>query len=439
MYTSWDTFRTFYPLLALTSPVEYGEIVENYIDAWRKTGFVPEARCNNLPGWTQGGSNGVNILADFAVKYHNEASKLGVDVNELYAAIRSDGMVNAPEFDAHGRQLNIYREFGYLPTNALDTSSTGRVTREASRTLEYAFNDFAIRQVAQLLGQSSDETLFANYSFNYRNVFDTKFTAQGFTGFTQKRFPNGTFQTMDPTDCSPVDKNTSRACSLQENNVVGFFESSAWEYSFFAPHDTAELIKLMGGNTTFVNRLDTFFKNGYFNVGNEPSFQTPLGYHYANQPAKSVDRVRQVVFQNFGPDPAGLPGNDDQAAMATLLVFHILGLYPVPTTTQYLVVSPFVPSYTLHNAYLGTTTNVTVVGFDNSSVAETIPSGARAYVKSVTVNGNQTSSICHFDFYDTFRLGGNITIEVTDKTGAAGGCAGSVPESLSTGGFASAR
>jgi putative alpha-1,2-mannosidase len=106
MYTSWDTFRTFYPLLALTSPVEYGEIVENYIDAWRKTGFVPEARCNNLPGWTQGGSNGVNILADFAVKYHNEATKLGVDVNELYAAIRSDGMVNAPEFDTHGDSTN---------------------------------------------------------------------------------------------------------------------------------------------------------------------------------------------------------------------------------------------------------------------------------------------------------------------------------------------
>jgi hypothetical protein len=180
-----------------------------------------------------------------------------------------------------------------------------------------------------------------------------------------------------------------------------------------------------------------------------------LGYHYANQPTRSVDRVRQVVFQNFGPDPAGLPGNDDQAAMATLLAFHILGLYPgtslhllnqpdmktqsVPTTTQYLISSPFIPSYTVHNSFLGTTTNVTVVGFDPSSVHVSVPSGARAYVKSVTVNGNKTESICHFDFYDTFRLGGNIVIEVTNKTDAAVGCAGSVPESLSAGGFASAR
>lgn len=141
--------------------------------------------------------------------------------------------------------------------------------------------------------------------------------------------------------------------------------------------------------------------------------------------------------------------------MASLLVFHVLGLYPgktresdiygpyltllVPTTTQYLMISPFVPSYTVHNAFLGTTTNVTVVGFDPKSVNETIPSGARAYVKSVFVNGNQTASSCHFDFYDTFRLGGNILIEVTDKKSAAQACLGSIPESLSTGGFSSAR
>jgi putative alpha-1,2-mannosidase len=102
---------------------------------------------------------------------------------------------------------------------------------------------------------------------------------------------------------------------------------------------------LMGGADDFVERLDHFFKAGYFNVGNEPSFQTPVMYHYANQPTKSVDRIRQVVWDNFAPGkhlvssrrtrgltvpvvPAGLPGNDDQGAMATLLVFHLLGLYP---------------------------------------------------------------------------------------------------------------
>jgi len=164
-----------------------------------------------------------------------------------------------------------------------------------------------------------------------------------------------------------------------------------------------------------------------------------MGYHYADQPTRSVDRVRQVVFENFGPDPAGLPGNDDQAAMGTLLIFHLLGLYPVPTTTQFLVLSPFIPSYTIHNSFLNSVTNVTVVGFDPTSVQKTIPAGAAAYVARVTVNGNATASRCHFDFYDTFRLGGNITIEVTSDKASVADCGGTLPDSLSTGGWGSAR
>jgi len=86
---------------------------------------------------------------------------------------------------------------------------------------------------------------------------------------------------------------------LQGGNVNGFYESSSWEYSWYAPHDTAHLVDLMGGNGTFITRLDHFFDKGYYLAGNEPSFQTPIGYHYADHPAKSVDRVREVVFDNF--------------------------------------------------------------------------------------------------------------------------------------------
>ncbi|KAL1737691.1 family 92 glycosyl hydrolase, partial [Schizophyllum fasciatum] len=85
---------------------------------------------------------------------------------------------------------------------------------------------------------------------------------------------------------------------------------------------------------------------------------------YADRPTKSVDRVREVVFENFGITAAGLPGNDDQAAMSSLLIFHLLGLYPVPSTTELLILSPFTPKYTVHNAYLNVSTRVTTVGFD---------------------------------------------------------------------------
>ncbi|KAF8070109.1 glycoside hydrolase family 92 protein [Lyophyllum atratum] len=439
LYCSWDTFRTFYPLLALHSPVEFAQIVDSYIDGWRKNGWMPECRANNLPGWTQGGSSADNIVSHFAVNYHNEAERLGISLDDLYSALLADGELNPPEWNIQGRQVNVYKQFGYVPFAVLDVSSTGRQTREGSRTLEYAFEDFGIRQVAQLLGKADDVEKYTNRSLFYRNVWDPSVVSDGFKGFSQKRFSNGTFAFNNPVDCSPNDKNSSRACSLQGSNVNGFYESSSWEYSWFAPHDTAHLIELMGGNDTFVKRLDHFFDAGYYLAGNEPSFQTPIGYHYANHPAKSVDRVREVVFTNFDITAAGLPGNDDQAAMASLLSFHLLGLYPVPSTTQFLVLSPFIPKYTIHNSFLNTSTTVTTLNFDAKSVQKTIPPGTAAYVQNVTINGVPTASRCHFDFYDIFRVGGEVVITLTADKAAADDCLGALPESISMGGFAKAR
>ncbi|KAH6906323.1 glycosyl hydrolase [Coprinopsis sp. MPI-PUGE-AT-0042] len=450
----YSCFRTFFPLLGLHSPQDYAQIVETYVDGWRKLGWMPECRANNLQGWTQGGSSADNIVGHFAMHYYNEAEKLGVDIQEAYAAMVTDAEVNPPE------------KYGYVPFAVLDTSSTGRQTREGSRTLEYAFEDFALRQVALLLEKPEDVEKYTNMSLFYRNIWDESVVSDGYKGFFQKRFSNGTFAYTDPTHCSPNDKNGTRPCSLQGTNVNGFYESSSWEYSFFAPHDTAYLIKLMGGNDAFVKRLDHFFDAGYYLAGNEPSFQTPVEYHYANRPTKSVQRVREVVFQNFGIGVDGLPGNDDQAAMATLLAFHILGLYPVPSSTQYLILSPMVPKYTIHNEFLGVNTTVRVVNYDAKSVAEKIPKGASAYVKDVTVlshngsvrwstanstldsspAGNATAastqglgSRCHLDFYDTFRLGGEIVITLTDDAGEVDSCAGTLPDSLSTGGWGEAR
>ncbi|GLB37025.1 putative glycoside hydrolase family 92 protein [Lyophyllum shimeji] len=433
LYCSWDTFRTFYPLLALHSPVEFAQIVDSYIDGWRKNGWMPECRANNLPGWTQGGSSADNIVSHFAVNYHNEAGRLGINLDELYSALLADGELNPPEWNIEGRQVNVYKQFGYVPFAVLDVSSTGRQTREGSRTLEYAFEDFGIRQVAQLLGKADD------VENSIRNVWDPTVVSDGFKGFMQKRYSNGTFAFTDPVNCSPNDRNQSRPCSLQGTNVNGFYESSSWEYSWYAPHDTAHLIDLMGGNATFVKRLDHFFDAGYYLAGNEPSFQTPIGYHYANHPAKSVDRVREVVFSNFGITAAGLPGNDDQAAMASLLTFHLLGLYPVPSTTQFLVLSPFIPKYTIHNSFLNTSTTVTTLNYDPKSVQKTIPPGKAAYVQNVTINGVPTPSRCHFDFYDVFRVGGEVVITLTADKAAADDCLGNLPESISTGGFAKAR
>ncbi|KAH7108373.1 glycosyl hydrolase [Auriculariales sp. MPI-PUGE-AT-0066] len=435
LYCTWDTFRTWAPLLSLTSAQEYAEVVETYIDGWRKNGVIPECRTNQLPGWTQGGSDGTNLIAEFAVKYHSEAAALGVNLDEMYTALLSDGENNPKEWNTGGRQINVYKKHGYIPYAVLDATSTGRQTREGSRTLEYSFNDFAIRQVALLLGKPEEPT-YANRSTWFKNVWDPDVESDGFKGFMQKRWANGTFKRQDPAWCSPLDDGP-RACSLTQDNTNGFYESSSWEYSFFSPADMATIVDLMGGDETFIARLDHFFDEGYYLAGNEPSFGTPSAYHYADSPVNSVQRVRRAFFENYGIGADGLPGNDDQAAMATLAAFWILGLFPVPSTTQMLVISPLVPSYTVHNPYLNISTTVKVENFDPNSVKHTIPDGAAAYVVKITVNGvPSTTGRCYIDFFDTFHAGGEIIITVTANATEANNCESKLPDSLSTGGWA---
>lgn len=111
----------------------------------------------------------------------------------------------------------------------------------------------------------------------------------------------------------------------------------------------------------------------------------------------------------------------------------------VPSTSQFLILSPFIPKYTIHNSFLNVSTTVTTLNYDPKSVQKTIPAGTAAYVKNVTINGTPTASRCHFDFYDVFRLGGDVVIELTADKASVDDCGGVLPESLSTGGFAVPR
>ncbi|KAJ7282859.1 glycoside hydrolase family 92 protein [Mycena rebaudengoi] len=407
LYCSWDTFRTFYPLLSLYSPEEYAQIVDTYIDGWRKNGWMPECMPGEQPAWLDAGW--------FQCGHHRRSfchplpqlrpERLGIDLEELYSA-GLDGRRGQSTRVEYSRPAVQRVQYGYVPFAVLDVSSTGRQTREGSRTLEVTnsmpLRTFGIRQIAQLLGKTDDEAKFTNRSLSYRNVWDPSVVT---AGFMQKRYPNGKFNFTDPVACSPNDPNTTE-CSLQSDNtngVRGALKTSAqlnYSCSFMSRQagSTAGLRLTTQAHLiedTFIKRLDHFFDAGYYLAGNEPSFQTPIGYHYANRPAKSVDRVREVVFSNFDI---------------------------IPSATQYLILSPFTPKASTRK-----------------SVQKVIPAGVAAYVKNVTINGVPSASRCHFDFYDVFRVGGNVTIELTADKAEANDCLGALPESLSTGGFAAAR
>ncbi|KAK7436692.1 hypothetical protein VKT23_018947 [Stygiomarasmius scandens] len=437
LFCSWDTFRTVHPLLSLISPVEWSEIVNAYVDGWRHTGFIPECRANTKNGFVQGGSDGMPILGDFAVKYGSRGEELGVPTDDLYQALVDTAENTPPDWYRVGRQNTAWKTFGYIPTDWEDPSgSTGLATREASRAYEYALGDFAVRQAAVALGKTSEDVAtYANRSMNFVNMWNPNVTHDGFSGFAQRRFPNGSFAFSPPDACSPVDP-TPHSCARGDDNDTGFYESSSWEMSFFAPHSIATLIRLMGGSATFINRVDHYFAKPYFQAGNEPSFNIPWIYHYANRPDLTALRVRQVVFSNFNTGIGGIPGNDDSGAMAALLTFHLLGLYPVAASKQLLIGSPFVSSFTLTNNFFGTTTTFTVDGFDESTVTRTPPEGSRLFVKSVTINGVKSPSLCVIDFDDVVG-GGEIVIEVDGDAEAAQsrGCGSGLPDSLETGGF----
>lgn len=230
LYCTWDTFRTFFPLLSLTSAHDYADITRSYTDGWRKAGFIPECRANNLPGFTQGGSDGTNVLADFAVKYRN--ARMGVNFDDLYKALKHDATYDSKTFNnGGGRQIAIYEKYGYIPSDYYDSEVEGLQLFQSSRTAEYAFNDFGIRNVALMLGKTADAERWTKRSLFYKNVFDKDMKSYGFSNFMQKRFMNGTFDKEDPIFCSPADTNTSHNCFYDSHNTFGFYESSSWEYS----------------------------------------------------------------------------------------------------------------------------------------------------------------------------------------------------------------
>ncbi|KAJ7054106.1 glycosyl hydrolase family 92-domain-containing protein [Mycena amicta] len=415
-FCSWDTFRTVHPLLSLHSPRAWAQIVSAYVDGWRNTGFIPECRANTKPGYVQGGDDGMVPLGDFAVKYGARAAELGVPVDDLYTALVQTAENTAPNWLTVGRQNTAWITFGYIPTNWTDPSgATGLPTREASRAFEYALGDFAVRQAAIALKKDpGDVVKYSNRSMNFVNMWNPNITHDGFTGFAQRRLANGTFVFSSPDECSPVDP-VVHSCA----------RASSWEYSFFAPQSMATIVGAHGQTHTT-----------YFLAGNEPGFENPWAYHYANRPDLSALRVRNVVYNNFNTGFSGIPGNDDSGAMASLLIFHILGMYPVPASKQLLVGAPFVSAFTLFNDFLGTTTSFRVINFDKTTLQATPPTGSRIFVKSITINGAPSASLCWLNFDDVVG-GGHIEIEMSD-TAAAGGCGegpNAMPDSLATGGF----
>ncbi|KAJ5527539.1 secreted glycosidase [Penicillium frequentans] len=382
----WDSFRSQIPFLTINDPSAVAQMVRSLIDTQRHLGWLPDCRMSLCKGYTQGGSNADNILVDAYVKGIDD----GIDWDYGYAAVQKDAEVEPFDWSNEGRGgLHSWKTLNYIPVEDFDYVGFGTMTRSISRTLEYSYNDYAIAQMARGMNKTADAEKYEKNSGAWQNLFKKDQTSYlkknntGFVGFFQPKYLNGTWGHQDPLKCSNID-NSGSICSLQ-NTGAETFESSIWEYQFFVPHDMAALIPLLGGASSFVKRLDYLHDKNITYIGNEPAFLTVFQYHYAGRPAKSTARVRTYIPDYFSPTPTGLPGNDDSGAMGSFVAMSMMGLFPNPGQSVYLITVPFFESVSIISPLTDKTASLRVVNWaDYNSLNNT---GGSGFIQSATLNG----------------------------------------------------
>jgi putative alpha-1,2-mannosidase len=284
-------------------------------------------------GWSQGGSNADVVLADAYLK----GLSTSINWDDGYAAVVKDAEVEPSRWDLHGRGgLASFKDKGYIPINDIDTLGFGPHTRSVSRTVEYAYNDFCVAQMAASLN-ANDTEKYMNRSSNWRNLLreDQASTIggkdSGFLGVLQPKFYNSTWAYQDPLLCSPLLEPDS--CYLTMNGHETY-EGSCWLYTFFVPGDIAGVVSALGTDDQFVRRLDFVHESGLLYIGDEQSFLLPFLYHYVGRPGLSAKRAHFYVPSQFNNTLIGIPGNDDSGAMGAFASFIIMGVFVSATVTM---------------------------------------------------------------------------------------------------------
>lgn len=205
-------------------------MIRSLVDIYRHVGYLPDCRMSLCKGYTQGGSNADVVIADAFLK-----KVADIDWTTAYEAVVKDAEVEPPNWDVEGRGgLQSWKTLGYIPTDDIDLLGTGTHTRSISRTVEYAYDDFCIAEMASRMGHPDDYTKYTQRSSNWRNMFKANQTSSingintNFTGFLQPRYPNGTWGFQDPIFCSPLLDFTSCYLNPQGHET---YEGSCWLYT----------------------------------------------------------------------------------------------------------------------------------------------------------------------------------------------------------------
>jgi predicted alpha-1,2-mannosidase len=362
----WDTSRALYPFLNLVYPSINKEMQAGLVNDYKEGGWLPEW---SSPGYADVmvGNNSASVVAEAYLK-----GERGYDIQTLYQALLHGANNTGP--NATGRQgVDYYNTLGYVPYDV-------KINENAARTLEYAYDDFAIYKLGKALGRPASETdVYRKRSLNYKNLFDPS------TGLMRGKNKDGQFQSpFNPFKWGDA-----------------FTEGNSWHYTWSVFHDIQGLIDLMGGKQKFVTKLDSVFTlppvfddsyyrsviheiremqiagMGQYAHGNQPIQHMTYLYNYAGQPWKTQQHVRDVIDKMYKPTPDGYCGDEDNGQTSAWYVFSSMGFYPVtPASDQYVLGAPLFKRITVK---LENGKTISINAANNSS--------QNKYVNSLSVNG----------------------------------------------------
>jgi len=395
-FSAWDIYRAQIPLLNITDPEKISDMVESLLKKYEQGGWLPIFPCWNSYTSAMIGDHTIAIICDAFIKGTPIRN-----VEKVYEAMRKNAFEQPVNYEEYAsgkgrRSLTSYLKYGYIPLED-PVKEAFHKNEQVSRTLEYAYDDFVLSQVAKKLGKQEDYKKLSVRALNYKNVIDPV------SGYARGRYENGSFIEK----FKPFEK--------QQFITEGY----PIHYTWYVPHDPKGLMVSMGGKEVFISKLDSLFDEKLYWHGNEPSHQIAYLYNWVGQPWKTQFQISEILKREYKNKPGGLSGNDDAGQMSAWYVFSAIGFYPVcPGTTQYAIGTP---------KYTQTTVNV------SKSIRFVLKarnvSDKNIYIQSALLNGKPYDKT--FIEHSDIIAGGLIEFQMGDCPSKWGSKVADVPYSFS--------
>lgn len=359
IYSLWDTYRNLSQLETLLYPDKQVDMINSMIDMYREWGWMPKWELFGRETWTMEGDPAIPYIADAYMR-----GLRGFDIETAYKAFRTSATLPS-KVNKMRPDIDPYIEKGYVPLGFYAADMSG--DNSVSHALEYYLADNALSILAKELGHNSDAKLFRQRALGYKHYYSKE---------------SGTLRPIQKDGSFLTPFNPEAGANFE--NCPGFHEGSAWNYTFYAPHDVTGMAKLMGGQRKFVDKLQMVFDKGLYDPANEPDIAYPYLFSYfKGDEWRTQKTVSELLKKYYTTRPDGIPGNEDTGTMSAWAIFSMIGIYPD---------NPGDPSYTLTTpAFDKVTLHLDPKFYPNGDITietdRTSPS--QQYIKSITIGGKK--------------------------------------------------